>query len=407
MPVRQGGRRARNRTQGNKVRPHLRAARQPARPVQTGGATPRLHSTTSAEVFAPFQHNGVEILYLLDGVMETATAPALQNGTGHTFQFEGKSRRPHQSGQTTHPFPLNHDLHRGPRRAASHLVGHSGLPSKVTAVAGVQQYLVSSSGQVSSPAAARHRWGLDRGGPVDVIDLGFAVVMLPEVTQAPPSPTCCRRRFTRSSWRPCQRTRTWPRRDRRGARRSSPPRLHDPGRRRRAGPDPRGPRPGHDQPLLPPPVSERRLRPRWRADGLVVRGTPPEARPAAARVARRRPRRSPCACSPTGWRRSRMPIPSRLSVQRPWPPPRTSTHPCAYGPVTTDRTSATRHSGSAPHTGSSPDEHRTADEELGEDLVGSVPGDLDLLVRHARQGRRVKQNHHVRNSPGTRDLLCL
>ena len=47
-------------------------------------------------------------------------------------------------------------------------------------MAGVQQYLVSSSGQVSLPAAARHRWGLDRGGPVDVIDLGFAVVMLPE-----------------------------------------------------------------------------------------------------------------------------------------------------------------------------------------------------------------------------------
>ena len=47
-------------------------------------------------------------------------------------------------------------------------------------MSGVHQYLVSSSGQVSLPAAARHRWDLDGGGPVDVIDLGFAVMMLPE-----------------------------------------------------------------------------------------------------------------------------------------------------------------------------------------------------------------------------------
>lgn len=38
---------------------------------------------------------------------------------------------------------------------------------------------MSSSGQLSLPAAARHRWGLDQGGPVDVIDLGFAVMTLP------------------------------------------------------------------------------------------------------------------------------------------------------------------------------------------------------------------------------------
>lgn len=43
----------------------------------------------------------------------------------------------------------------------------------------VRQYLVSSSGQMSLPAAARRRWGLDDGGPVDVIDLGFAVLTLP------------------------------------------------------------------------------------------------------------------------------------------------------------------------------------------------------------------------------------
>jgi len=44
----------------------------------------------------------------------------------------------------------------------------------------IQEYLVSTSGQLSLPAAARHRWSLDQGGPVDVIDLGFAVMMLPQ-----------------------------------------------------------------------------------------------------------------------------------------------------------------------------------------------------------------------------------
>jgi len=43
----------------------------------------------------------------------------------------------------------------------------------------VQEYLVSSSGQMSLPAAARHRWHLDRGGPVDVLDLGFGVLTVP------------------------------------------------------------------------------------------------------------------------------------------------------------------------------------------------------------------------------------
>ncbi|HEY1827640.1 MAG TPA: hypothetical protein VGF87_06440, partial [Acidimicrobiales bacterium] len=38
-------------------------------------------------------------------------------------------------------------------------------------MANVQEYLVSSSGQLSLPAAARHRWDLDQGGPVDVLDL--------------------------------------------------------------------------------------------------------------------------------------------------------------------------------------------------------------------------------------------
>ena len=44
----------------------------------------------------------------------------------------------------------------------------------------VQEYLVSSSGQMSLPASARHRWNLDRGGPVDVIDLGFGVLTVPK-----------------------------------------------------------------------------------------------------------------------------------------------------------------------------------------------------------------------------------
>jgi hypothetical protein len=39
--------------------------------------------------------------------------------------------------------------------------------------------MVSSSGQMSLAAAARRRWQLDDGGPVDMIDLGFAVLTLP------------------------------------------------------------------------------------------------------------------------------------------------------------------------------------------------------------------------------------
>jgi len=44
---------------------------------------------------------------------------------------------------------------------------------------GIQEYLVSSSGQMSLPAGARHRWNLADGGPVDVIDLGFGVLTAP------------------------------------------------------------------------------------------------------------------------------------------------------------------------------------------------------------------------------------
>lgn len=44
----------------------------------------------------------------------------------------------------------------------------------------LQEYLVSSSGQMSLPAAARHRWHLDQGGAVDVLDLGFGVLTVPK-----------------------------------------------------------------------------------------------------------------------------------------------------------------------------------------------------------------------------------
>jgi bifunctional DNA-binding transcriptional regulator/antitoxin component of YhaV-PrlF toxin-antitoxin module len=46
----------------------------------------------------------------------------------------------------------------------------------------VQEYLVSASGQMSLPAGVRHRWHLDSGGPVDVIDLGFGVLTVPKGT---------------------------------------------------------------------------------------------------------------------------------------------------------------------------------------------------------------------------------
>lgn len=47
-------------------------------------------------------------------------------------------------------------------------------------MSGVQEYVVSSSGQMSLPASVRHRWKLDDGGPVDVIDLGFGVLTVPK-----------------------------------------------------------------------------------------------------------------------------------------------------------------------------------------------------------------------------------
>lgn len=38
---------------------------------------------------------------------------------------------------------------------------------------------VSSRGQMSLPAATRHRWGLDEGGEVGYLDVGEAMVIVP------------------------------------------------------------------------------------------------------------------------------------------------------------------------------------------------------------------------------------
>ena len=38
---------------------------------------------------------------------------------------------------------------------------------------------VSRRGQMSLPASARHRWGLENGGEVGAIDMGTAVLLVP------------------------------------------------------------------------------------------------------------------------------------------------------------------------------------------------------------------------------------
>jgi AbrB family looped-hinge helix DNA binding protein len=42
-----------------------------------------------------------------------------------------------------------------------------------------ERFKVSTSGQLSLPAAVRRRWHLSGGGQVDVIDLGFGVLTVP------------------------------------------------------------------------------------------------------------------------------------------------------------------------------------------------------------------------------------
>jgi bifunctional DNA-binding transcriptional regulator/antitoxin component of YhaV-PrlF toxin-antitoxin module len=46
-------------------------------------------------------------------------------------------------------------------------------------MATAESFKVSSSGQMSLPAAVRRRWHLERGGRVEVLDLGFGVLTLP------------------------------------------------------------------------------------------------------------------------------------------------------------------------------------------------------------------------------------
>lgn len=60
------------------------------------------------------------------------------------------------------------------------MVWDAPAPSTLAAMGDVREYLVSRSGQISLPAAARHRWGLTDGGPVDVLDLGFGVLTVPK-----------------------------------------------------------------------------------------------------------------------------------------------------------------------------------------------------------------------------------
>ena len=46
-------------------------------------------------------------------------------------------------------------------------------------MATASEFLVSTSGQMSVPAAVRRRWGLEHGGQVTVVDVGEALIVLP------------------------------------------------------------------------------------------------------------------------------------------------------------------------------------------------------------------------------------
>jgi len=43
----------------------------------------------------------------------------------------------------------------------------------------IAEYRVSERGQMSLPAEARRRWGLEAGGTVEVVDAGAALVIFP------------------------------------------------------------------------------------------------------------------------------------------------------------------------------------------------------------------------------------
>jgi bifunctional DNA-binding transcriptional regulator/antitoxin component of YhaV-PrlF toxin-antitoxin module len=49
-------------------------------------------------------------------------------------------------------------------------------------MARTERFKVSTSGQLSLPAAVRRRWDLVDGGLVDVVDLGFGVLTVPAGT---------------------------------------------------------------------------------------------------------------------------------------------------------------------------------------------------------------------------------
>jgi len=72
----------------------------------------------------------------------------------------------------------------GLSQARRHVVLDPGQPSIATSrrplnTSGFRPYKVSAVGQMTVPASARQRWGLRKGGTVEVADLGFAVVILP------------------------------------------------------------------------------------------------------------------------------------------------------------------------------------------------------------------------------------
>lgn len=53
------------------------------------------------------------------------------------------------------------------------------MPCKLGGMPMTGDLKVSSRGQMSLPASARNRWGLDEGGDVGFLDLGDAVVLVP------------------------------------------------------------------------------------------------------------------------------------------------------------------------------------------------------------------------------------
>ncbi len=51
-------------------------------------------------------------------------------------------------------------------------------------MSGTSTARVSHRGQTSLPAELRHRWGIERGGEVGIIDLGDAALIVPGGVQA-------------------------------------------------------------------------------------------------------------------------------------------------------------------------------------------------------------------------------